>query len=262
MELTSAKNPLLQKIRKAAAEGRPTGEGFVVAEGPHLVEEVLQSGRRPAWRVEQILVTAKARDRHASLIERANTEVVDVSSRAMHGMANTETSQGILALLRPPAISWDDLTSSSALIVILDGIQDPGNVGTIIRSAEAFGASGVILLKGCPRVSNGKLLRATAGSIFRVPFIEEANTHETIDWLHKAHLTLYGLAVGSSVPLSNADLTGGCALAVGSEGRGLSDQILRRAQAINIPSLHVESLNAAVACSIALFEAQRQRTRA
>ncbi len=258
MQLTSAKNPQLQKIRRAATGGRPTEEGWVVAEGPHLVEEALKG--RGRWRVEQIVATVEARANFAPLIERARAEVVEVSPRAMETIADTECSQGILALLKPPAVAWHDLTSSRTLLLILDGIQDPGNVGTIIRSAEAFGASGVILLKGCPRISNGKLLRATAGSIFRVPSIEDATASEAIDWVRKVNLKLYGLAVGGSVLIGKADLRAGCALAVGSEGRGLSAEILRRAEAVSIPISQVESLNAAVACSIALFEAQRQRT--
>ena len=260
MQLTSAKNPELQKIRRASAGGRPTEEGLVVTEGPRLLEEALKTGGRRPWRVERIFATAKARTNLAPLIERAKADVVEVSPHAMEAMAGTESSQGILALLRPPAARWLDLTSSHALLVILDGIQDPGNVGTIIRSAEAFGASGVILLKGCPRISNGKLLRATAGSIFRVPAIEDVSADEAIDWVLKANLKLYGMTVGGGVSIAKADLRAGCALAVGSEGRGLSAEMLFRASALNIPVSHVESLKAAVACSIALFEARRQRT--
>ncbi len=147
-----------------------------------------------------------------------------------------------------------------ALVVILDGIQDPGNAGTIVRSAEAFGASGVVFLKGCSRVANGKLLRATAGSIFRVPFLEGVSVFQLATYLRASQLNLYALAASGEASLAHANLRAPCGLVVGSEGAGVSPELLSGAQTLRIPTSNVESLNAAIACSIALFEAQQQRT--
>jgi TrmH family RNA methyltransferase len=256
MPLTSPKNPLLQSIRRAATSGRPTPEGLIVAEGPHLIEEAL----RGVWRIQQVFSTPGARDRHAGLLSRLDAEIVEVSARAFESLSATETTQELLALLRPKAWTWDDLLGPGALVIVLDAIQDPGNVGTIVRSAEAFGATGVVLLRGCAHVANGKLLRATAGSIFRLPFLEAAHVSDVLRQARSAGLSLYALNQLSETDLTNTDLRPPLALIVGSEGHGLSPELAGRVQQVSIPTTKVESLNAAIACSIALFEARRQRT--
>jgi RNA methyltransferase, TrmH family len=255
MQLTSAQNPLLKAIRRAANAGRPTDDGLIVIEGPHLVEEAILG----EWRIQQIFATPDARALHAPLLNNAACEVIEVSARAFASTAATESTQEMLALLQPRTWAWDDLTSGSALVVVLDGVQDPGNAGTIVRSAEAFGATGVVFLKGCARIANGKLLRATAGSIFRLPFLEGMTAAELIGRLQASKLRLYALAPSASTRLADADLRERCALAVGGEGAGVSAAILAKAQMVQIPTRNVESLNAAIACSIALFLAQQQR---
>jgi RNA methyltransferase, TrmH family len=255
--LTSKKNPLLQSIRRAAAAGRATENGLIVAEGPHLIEEAL----RGLWTIEQVILTPAARERHSSLLRRIDAQMIEVSARAFESVAATETTQEVLALLRPRAWNWADLVSAAPLIVVLDGIQDPGNAGTIVRSAEAFGATGVVLLTGCVHVANGKFLRATAGSIFRVPFLQGWQADAFVTLARDQRLKLYGLAQRAANLVTGADLRSGCALVVGSEGRGISPELADHVLHLSIPTVRVESLNAAVACSIALFEARRQRSR-
>jgi TrmH family RNA methyltransferase len=227
-----------------------------VAEGPHLLEEAL----RGEWRVEQVFATPSALDLHADLLGRTRAGVVEVSARAFEAMAATETTQELLALLRPRTWSWDDLMTRTALVILLDTMQDPGNAGTIVRSAEAFGATGVILLKGCARVANGKFLRATAGSIFRVPFLEGWEPSQFLARAQHDQLRLYALAGTAGTTLMQADFRQPSVLAVGSEAHGISSELARHMLQISIPTANVESLNAAIACSIALFEAQKQRT--
>lgn len=266
MPLTSPKNPLLQKIRRAASAGRPTEDGLIVAEGPHLLAEVLES----EWRIEQLFATPTSRDRYADLVSAADAELIEVSERAFASIAGTETTQEVLALVRPKICSWHDLTTRNrikndlagpnSLIVALDALQDPGNAGTIVRSAEAFGATGMILLKGTAHVANGKFLRASAGSIFRLPYLEGWSVQDLLIHAQSSGLQLFGLAQTAETDLTAADLRAPLALIVGSEGRGLSPDLANNVQQISIPTSQVESLNAAVACSIALFEAQRQRS--
>ncbi len=255
MQLTSTKNPVLQSIRRAASAGRPTEAGLVVIEGPHLLEEALRS----EWRIEQVFLTAQAQERHSQLLRSVHAEITEVSERAFAATASTETPQELLALLRPRSWVWKDLFGPSALVVALDGIQDPGNAGTIVRSAEAFGATGVVFLRGCARVANGKLLRASAGSIFRVPFLESITAADLIQQARLQSVPLYALTMRAPAALEDIDLAPRCVLVAGSEGAGVSGELLGAAQAISIPTTKVESLNAAIACSIALFEAQRQR---
>ena len=258
MHLSSPKNPKLQLIRRAACDGRPTADGLIVAEGPHLIAEALGS----PWRIEQVFATARARDDHADLLARIDAEIVEISPRAFSSIASTETSQELLALLRPKTFTWPDLLAPSALLVVLDAIQDPGNAGAIVRSAEAFAATGLVLLPGCARVSNGKFLRAAAGSIFRLPYLESIALADLLARLAETGLALYALTPHAPTSLTAADLRLPCALAVGSEGQGLSPELLAHARPLSIPAIQVESLNAAVACSIALFEARRQRSSA
>lgn len=257
MELTSTKNPLLQKIRRAATTGRPTDNGLIVAEGPHLLSEA----QRGLWAIEQIFVTAQARDRYRDLLAETGADVVEVSERALTSTAATDTPQNVLTLLRPRSFSWNDLRADSALVVVLDRMQDPGNVGTIVRSAEAFGATGIVLLKGCARVANGKVLRAAAGSLFRLPFLEEVSSGDLLAHAQTHDLKLYALAADGKMPVSRVNWRSPCALLVGSEGSGVAPILLNAAEDVSIPTENVESLNAAIACSIALYEARQQRLR-
>jgi TrmH family RNA methyltransferase len=257
MQLSSLQNPLLKSIRRASKEGSPTDSGLIVAEGPHLLAEALQPDSR--WAVNRVLTTPEGRRRYAGLLERAKTEVTEVSARAFGSLSGTETTQEIITVLEAARWSWKDVLGDSGLVLILDGMQDPGNAGTLVRSAEAFGASGVIFLDGCVGAANGKLLRATAGSIFRIPFLEGISQVELASHITRERFRLYALAAGGSIPLTQADFRQPCVLVVGSEGKGVSREVLARSQSVEIPTLNVESLNAAVAGSIALFEAARQR---
>ena len=250
MPLTSTHNPLLQTIRRAAKEGRPTEDGLIAIEGPHLIHEALAS----PWRIHQVFITPQSRSRHASLLSRLEVDVVEVGTRAFASMAGTETSQEILALVQPKQWRPPDLFQEPALLVVLDGIQDPGNAGTIVRSGEAFGATGIAMGNGNVHLANGKFLRATAGSLFRLPYLERIGIEDL------RRVRTYALVSRGAEPIQQADLRGPCALIVGNEGAGISRDWLKIAEPVSIPTQRVESLNAAVACSISLFEAQRQRS--
>jgi TrmH family RNA methyltransferase len=257
MPLTSSQNPLLKKIRRATADGRPTPEGWLVIEGPHLLAEALDS----PWELGPIVTTPEGRERYAELLDRIRASAIEIPARAFSSITSTESAQQILALLRPRLSSWRDLIASPspALLVVLDGIQDPGNAGTIVRSAEAFGASGVVLLEGCVHPANGKFLRATAGSLFRLPWLDAVPRARLIEEVRGARLKLYALTSRGNCPLSSADLGAPCALVVGSEARGVSSELLSASIQLAVATRRVESLNAAVACSVVLFEAARQR---
>ena len=230
-------------------------DGSLVIEGPHLVAEALRGG----CTLRRVLTTAQGRERYAKLLERLEVEIVEVSTRAFAATASTETAQEILALVSWRAANWRKLAGPQALVVALDGIQDPGNAGTIVRSAEAFGASGVVLLEGSVRVANGKFLRATAGSIFRMPVLEAVKRTDFLEQVRSLSLALFALAAHGGTTLPAADLRVPSALIVGGEGNGVSAELLAAATVLSVPARNVESLNAAVACSIALFETARQR---
>lgn len=249
MPLTSTKNPRLQGIRRAASAGRSTEDGLVVIEGPHLLGEALRS----SWELAEVFATAEARERHEGLLNRMKASLTELSPRAMASIAATATTQGVIGLVRPRSWEWRDLLAENSVILALDGIQDPGNAGTMVRSAEAFGASGIVFLKSSVRSSNGKFIRATAGSIFRLPFLEGWTTTDLLNHVKQTRLRLFALAPKGGVSLHEAALANGGVLIVGSEGAGVSAEILATAEHVRIPTEAVESLNAAVACSIALY---------
>ncbi len=248
MLITSPDNPVLKKIRKALALGGLTDDGLAVAEGPHLVEEAIRSGLR----IERILESEEAAD--------FGFDGVDfVSPRIFREIKGTEHSQGILALVQAPVWKLEETVSEepAALVVVLDAIQDPGNAGTIIRSAEAFGATGVVLLKGCVHPWNPKCLRASTGSLFRLPVVYGVSALEPLE-----SLNWYAAAGESESTINVVDFTPGSVLFVGNEGAGLSPAWMSLCQTVRIPTAGVESLNAAVAASVILYEASRQRSAA
>jgi TrmH family RNA methyltransferase len=255
MHLTSAKNPFLESVRRAAAVGRPMEDGSLVIEGPHLVAEALRGG----CILRRVVTTAQGRERYAKLLERLQAETIEIPARVFAATASTETAQEILALAGWRPASWRKVAGPQALVVALDGVQDPGNAGTIVRSAEAFGASGVVFLEGSVRVANGKFLRATAGSIFRLPVLEGVSRIEFLKQTRAFGLALHALSARGGMDLHAADLRVPSALVVGGEGSGVSAELLVASSALSVPARNVESLNAAVACSIALFETARQR---
>jgi TrmH family RNA methyltransferase len=277
--IESPRNPLIQEVRRAASSGAATSEGLVAAEGPHLLSESL-SGK---WTLDVVLATRAARTRFAALFARCKATVIECSERALEAASGTEHSQGVIAMLRPKVWTWPDLLatnpkSGAPLVVLLDSLQDAGNAGTIFRSAEAFGATGVVLFEGSVHPANGKLMRASAGSLFRLPFLAQVNRGDALGRLTAAGCRIFGLVPAStglrtgeqaSTPaaghapydLLNVALSNATALVIGNEGAGLSPEVSAKAHLLSIPTQGVESLNAAVACSIALFEARRQRTR-
>lgn len=242
--LLSDKNPLLKDVRKAAPL---TSEGFALAEGPHLLEEALRSGAE----IGPIIATA------ATALPPAAKRVVRVADATFASLATTESPQGVLSLVRPRAWNFDQLLHGRALVVILDGIQDPGNAGAILRAAEAFGATGAVFLKGCVSPHNPKCMRASAGSIFRIPYILGLAVEELLEI---CRLPLHAADAKAETVLSDARLAKPCGIIIGSEGRGVSPALAERATGVRIPTVKVESLNAAVAAGILLYEARRQRS--
>jgi len=179
-------------------------------------------------------------------------------------VAGTESSQGVIALVAPPAWILDQLFRGRSLVVALDGVQDPGNAGAIVRAADAFGATGVMFLKGAVSPFNPKTLRASAGSLFRVPFVHSLDAERARAAFQQNKLDVYAGVPFTSQnhvkTLDSVDLTRKCAVIIGSEGRGVSQRLHAGAVDLAVPTAGVESLNAAMAASVILYEARRQRS--
>jgi len=237
--------------------GTLTPDGCCVAESFHLLEEALRSDRRVRTILTAASVTATVTSHVRHL---AGIRVVPVPDAIFREISSTETTQGVIALVEPPAWTLDQLIRGNALVVILDGVQDPGNAGAIVRSAEAFGATGVVFLKGTASPFNPKTLRASAGSLFRVPFVSGMDDDLAIASLSKKRLEFYATAPRDGRSLLDTDFTHRTAIVIGSEAHGVGERLRAASQDLHIPTSGVESLNAAIAASIVLYEARRQRT--
>ena len=254
--LTSPRNPLLRDIRRAVARGALTEEGFAVAESFHLLEEALRSDRH----VQCVLAAASVRSTVESHVRGLpRLRVLVVADELFGQISSTETSQGVIALVRPPAWNLDQLFRGRSLLVILDGIQDPGNAGAVVRAAEAFGATGTVFLKGTVSPYNPKTLRASAGSVFRLPIVCGMDGTLVRAAIEQKRLDVYAAMPEANKTLNDVDLTRRFALIVGGEGRGVSAKLRSSALDLRVPTAGVESLNAAMAAGIILYEARRQR---
>src|ERR1700678_4853231 len=166
--LVRPRNPMLKDIRKAIARGTVTDQGFAAAESFHLLEEALRSDCEiPAVCAAESVRAAV--ESHVRGLKKTRTHVSP--DDVFRGISATEASQGVMALVRPPQWTLDQLFRGHSLTVVLDGLQDPGNAGAVLRAAEAFGATGVAFLEGTAAHYNPKWLRVSAGSIFRVPLM-------------------------------------------------------------------------------------------
>ena len=259
-QFTSPANPLVKEVRRAASKGVATSDGLWVAEGIHLLEEA----RRSRLDVPVVLVAESARNPEAIREFAKNARVLRLADPVFREVATTESSQGVIALVKPPQWSLDDLFGDQSLVIVMDGIQDPGNAGAIARAAEAFGATGLVFLKGTTGPQQPKTLRASAGSLFRVPLVAGANVGEVLELMEMRGLAIYGAVPYSTSArrAGDADLAIPCAIAIGSEGAGLGPQLRAVVQGITIPTKGVESLNAAVSAAVLLYEASRQREAA
>jgi len=253
--LTSPRNPMLKEVRKAIARGTATEQGFAVAEGFHLLEEALRSD----CEISAVFAAESVQPAVESHVRPRNIRVVVLADEIFRSVAATESSQGVIALVRPPQWTVDQIVRGLALAIVLDGLQDPGNAGTILRAAEAFGATGVAFLKGSVNPYNPKCLRASAGSAFRVPLVAALDPQLFLAAAQQHQIELFSLMPKGGLELGEANLSRKCALIVGSEGRGVSEQLRVHAMDVHIHTVGVESLNAALAAGIALYAARKQR---
>jgi TrmH family RNA methyltransferase len=257
--ITSAANPLLKDVRRAMDRGALTEQGLAVAGTFHLLEEALRSAREVP-----VVLTAESVSSTATRAVRGlpGVRIAILPDALFERLSSTESNQGVIALVRPPIWTLEQLFRGLALVVVLDGVQDPGNCGAIVRSAEAFGATGVLMTKGTASPHNPKTLRAAAGSLFRVPYVHGMDALMARAALRQQRIAV--LAASAHAPgnrtLAAAGLTGKCAIVIGSEGRGISEPLRAGARLISIPTSGVESLNAAVAAGVLLYEARRQRS--
>ena len=253
----SRQNGRVKELRIGFARASRTEQGLLAIEGEHLLAEAAAS----SLKFHTVFVQQGAE----ALLDRIDipqsVEILALSPEVFSSAVHTESPQGIAALIGPPSFSLDQaLSGAQPLVLVAAGLQDPGNLGTLIRSAEAFGATGYVILPGTVSTDNQKTLRASAGSIFRLPGVIAGEHHLFHELAQRGIRALAAVATGGQPPAKH-NLARGCALILGNEGSGIPPAILRRADArVTIPAPGpVESLNVAIAGSILLYEAARQR---
>lgn len=262
LEITSIKNPLIKEIKGLhKRKDRWRSKSYII-EGIKIIEEAILNGMiiKNIIYTDKLLSTKDGSD-FFEFIKNFNN-IIYVSDNIFNEITDTENPQGVMAIVSFSHNDPDEMFSTySPFLLFLDGVQDPGNMGTIIRTADAFKADGVILGSGCVDPYNPKVIRATMGSIFRVPlyFIEDICLYQSK--LKSNNINIYSTSLEGSIPIYEVDYSKGFVLVIGNESRGvdlrvqkISDRLIK----IPMPG-DAESLNAGVAASIIMYEAMKQR---
>jgi TrmH family RNA methyltransferase len=253
-------NALVKQLRRAFRRGEPTADGYAALEGLRILEEAIRSGVK--FRAVFFSQSATAKAERLLRQIGAQVEVLLLPDKLFASAVPSDTPQGVAALARWPEVSLEQALAQAHAgpLVVVAGVQDPGNLGTIMRSAEAFGAGSVILGEGTVSPFHAKVVRASSGSIFRLPLVR-TRLADALERMQERGLRLVATSSHKGTPLEQARLAGPLAIFLGSEGAGLSHHLLQTMdEVVTIPhSPTVESLNVGVAASIVLYEVARQR---
>jgi TrmH family RNA methyltransferase len=253
-------NAVVKVLRKSFGAGDLSETGVCAIEGMRIIEEAIRSGLK----LETVFFSASAEARAHKLLPQlgANVETLLLPDKLFQTAVPSETPQGVAALVRCKQFNLEDVLAKSQIgpLLAIAGLQDPGNLGTILRSAEAFGVGGVLLGEGTVGAFNSKVVRASAGSVFRLP-MARAKLLQLLPQLGELGVRTVATSSHSGTKLHQAKLSGAIAIFIGSEGAGLPRELMARIEeTVVIPhSTAVESLNAGVAASIVLYEAAKQR---
>ena len=257
--ITSTSNAQIKELAKLQKKSRLRDEkGIFLVEGPRMTEEI------PAERIEKVYASESFAKKNKEFLEKLQAPVELLTDTVFAYVSDTKTPQGILAIVKRLNYTMNDLmqvkNQKAPHLVVLDNLQDPGNLGTIFRTAEAAGVTGILLSKDCVDVYNPKVIRSTMGAIFRVPFVIADSLPEVIFQLKQNGVSVYAGHLKGDV-FYKQDYRDGSAFLIGNEGNGLTEEAAEAADClIRIPMCgKVESLNAAMAAGILMYEAARQR---
>ncbi len=254
--ITSSSNPRMKYIVQLNKKARTRyKERVFVVEGIKMCLEAPRAQIQEMYVSEGFLADGRNRE----LLEGYSYETV--ADSVFSKVSDTKTPQGILSLVRMPEYTLEDLLGQNPHLLVLESIQDPGNLGTMMRAGEGAGVTGVIMDKGTVDIFNPKSIRSTMGSLFRVPFYITDNLPGTVGALKGRGVAIYAACLGGKQLYDEPDYSRPCGFLVGNEARGLSPGLMDLADSyIRIPMEgRVESLNAAVASAILMYEASRQR---
>ena len=261
MELTGLQNPVVKAAAELKQKKYRTQNGLYLAEGLRTAEEAV------AYKaVETLFYVATDDDRTMRLLEDAamqNIKLVCVNENVMKKIADTETPQGIIAVCKMRQPKLENLLTSGKMLLVLDRVGDPGNIGTMLRTADAAGIGGLVLLKGCADIYAPKTVRSSMGSLFHSPVLSGVSEQEFVSAAKKAGYDLLVSCLDGADNLYKADLSGRIAFVMGNEAGGVSETLLEKAdKRVYIPMAgRAESLNVAMAAGIVMFEALRRKVK-
>ncbi|HSK95706.1 MAG TPA: RNA methyltransferase [Euzebyales bacterium] len=253
-----------RKLRRRRARSRA---GLLLVEGPNALAEAIGN-------LEQVFLAGTASEQSRAVAGRcrdAGVPVITVTSAVLAALADAETPQGVVGVARRPTIDLATVTARADLLVVLDAVADPGNAGTIIRTADAAGADGVVLTSGSVDPTNAKAVRASAGSLFHLPVIDDVPGADVVAACRAAGLRLLAATPDGSTSYTDLCYTDATAIVFGNEAHGLSDNLVAQADGtVSVPMTRsarlgyhgsAESLNLATTAAVVLFEIVRQRNR-
>lgn len=265
IRVTGSQNPVIKEVRSLRNKSAREEKGLYFIEGTRFVEEAVKEYLNGTAEIKYIVVsdTFAASADMAVLTgpcEKRGIKIYHIPDALFASVSDTMNPQGILAVLGLHKTFLRDARVPGGLIVILDGIRDPGNMGTIIRTADAAGCAGVIIPDGCVELYNPKVLRSTMGSVYHLPVWHCGSITEAMDFCKENGFKIFASHLDGAVSIYDADLSGNTALIIGSEAEGISAEALSHADVlVKIPMTgKAESLNASVAAGVMIFEAVRQ----
>ena len=259
--ITSVANPRVKQVVQWQTKAKERKkDNIFLAEGIKMYEEAPGESVREVYIIEETLLKMQQDPKLKVKLEKTGYEIV--SEEVFQKMSDTQTPQGILTVLKRPEYSMEKLLQSkNPLFVILEDLQDPGNLGTIVRTGEGAGVTAVIMSRNTVDIFNPKTIRATMGSIYRVPFVYVDDIKDTIKSLHNVNIKTYAAHLKGDNYYDSFSFHEGTAFLIGNEGNGLKKETADMASAyLKIPMEgQVESLNAAIATALLMYEAHRQR---
>lgn len=266
--ITSTSNQQMKQVSLLLKKGkeRRATKSFVV-EGPRMVVEAPEESLKAVYvaesfenNMENKSVLTELKDK----CEKTHATYEVVADNVFKSVSDTQTPQGIMAVVEMPEYNLEQfLTGDKTHLLILESIQDPGNLGTMVRTGEGAGVTGIIMNKTTVDLFNPKTIRSTMGSIYRVPFYVTEDLLETMTFLKERGVSLYAAHLKGEHSYDEEDYTKACGFLIGNEGNGLSDETANHADTyIKIPMEgQVESLNAAISATLLMYETNRQRRR-
>ncbi len=261
--LTGSSNPTIKVVRSLKNKSSREEKGLYFIEGSRFVAEALAQEQAHIQFIiaSDSFALSKGSDELLNIAAQRAQQCYAVPDSLFRSISDTRHPQGILAVIKQEKRYLNEHRPAKGLLVVLDCIKDPGNMGTIIRTADGAGCTGVVITEGCVDVFNPKVLRSTMGSIFHIPVYHSEGIVQTMELLKQSGFLLYVSHLEGAVSIYEADLSANIGLVIGSEAEGVSDQAQQKADClIRIPMAgRAESLNASAAAAVMVFEAMRQR---